>query len=168
MIHPIRTFRNTVEAIQLTILNFQKLLLALRLAVETNTAATAAQLETAKATLAAAKDASTATAYLAARLKNTVENRQASAMIFKPIALEDIAAFLFQKKPKPEATVPTIRFDVPPLTPEQIAKSVSGTGGPWRSLQDVYKESIEEKRAKRLSDRYDMTLIPQAEWEEDL
>lgn len=73
MFHPIRTFRNTVEAVQLTILNFQKLLLALRLAVETNTAATAAQLETAKATLAAAQDASTATAYLAAAEKHSRE-----------------------------------------------------------------------------------------------
>jgi len=66
MIHPIRTFRNTVEAIQL-------LLLALRLAVETNTAATAALQDTAEATLAAAKDASAATAYLAAAEKHSRE-----------------------------------------------------------------------------------------------
>jgi len=62
--HPIRTVRNTVKAIQLTILNFQKLLLALRLSVENNTAATAAQLETAKATLATATATQTAVAYL--------------------------------------------------------------------------------------------------------
>jgi len=88
-------------------------------------------------------------------------------MIFKPITLAEVSEFLHigrKEKPKPE--VPTIRFDLPPpLTPEQIAKSVAGNGGPWRSLQDVYRESIEEKRAKRLADRYDMTLIPQAEWD---
>lgn len=73
MIHPIRTFRNTVEAIQLTIINFQKLLLALRLAVETNTAATAAQLETAKATLEAAEATKSATAYLASAERHSRE-----------------------------------------------------------------------------------------------
>lgn len=83
-------------------------------------------------------------------------------MSSKPLVTEaDVAAFLFKKKDKPVPTVPTIGFDVPPLTEADIVKSVSGTGGPWRSLQDVYRESIEEKRAKRLSDRYDTTPIPE-------
>jgi len=88
-------------------------------------------------------------------------------MSSKPfITAEDVSTFLFQKKPKAESTVPTIHFDLPtPLTPEQIAKSVSGNGGPWRSLQDVCRESIEEKQAKKLSDRFDQTPIPAAEFE---
>jgi hypothetical protein len=88
-------------------------------------------------------------------------------VVLKQITLADVDAFLFQKKPKAEPTVPTIRFDVPPLTDADIVKSVSGNGGPWRSLQDVYRESIEEKRAKRLSDRFDVTPIPTPEFESE-
>ena len=73
MIHPIRTFRNTVEAVQLTILNFQKLLLALRLAVETNTAATTAVLENSQAALEAARATQTAVQYLAAAERHSRE-----------------------------------------------------------------------------------------------
>jgi hypothetical protein len=87
-------------------------------------------------------------------------------MIFKPITLEEVAEFLHIRKEKPKPEVPTIHFDLPPpLTPEQIAKSISGNGGPWRSLQDVYRESIEDRWAKRLSDLYDMTVIPEPEWD---
>lgn len=90
-------------------------------------------------------------------------------MVLNPITLADVEAFLSQKKPKPEPTVPTLRFDLPPLTDADIVKSVSGEGGPWRSLQDVYRESIEEKRAKKLSDLFDMTPIPPPDFEsEDL
>lgn len=66
MIHPIRTFRNTVEAVQLTILNVQKLFVGLITALHQNTATNAALLETAKANLESAKATQTATAYLAA------------------------------------------------------------------------------------------------------
>jgi hypothetical protein len=69
MFHPIRTFRNTLEAVQLTILNFQKLLLALGTAVRENTAATLALQETAKATLAAATLTQDAVSYLASAEK---------------------------------------------------------------------------------------------------
>lgn len=73
MYHPIRKIRETIEAVQLTILNFQKLLLALRLAVENNTAATAALLETSKATLDAAQASQTSTAYLASAERHSRE-----------------------------------------------------------------------------------------------
>jgi hypothetical protein len=65
MIHPIKKTREIIEALKLTVLNFQKLLLALGTAVRDNTAATSALLETAKSTLAAAKAAEAACSYLA-------------------------------------------------------------------------------------------------------
>ena len=91
-------------------------------------------------------------------------------MSSKPFITEaDVAAFLFQKKPKPESTVPTIRFDVPPLTTEQIVNSVQNDKPVWRTLQALHEESIEDRRAKALERRHPtLTPIPQPEWEEDL
>jgi hypothetical protein len=66
MFHPIRTYRNTVLAIQLTITNTQRMLLGLITALDRNTATTAELLATAKETLKAAQATQTATAYLAA------------------------------------------------------------------------------------------------------
>lgn len=91
-------------------------------------------------------------------------------MSSKPFITEaDVSNFLIEqgqgRKPKEPANVPSIRFDVPPLTTEAIVKSVSGTGGPWRSLTEVICESIEDRRAKKLSDLYDRTEIPQPEFE---
>jgi len=66
MIHPIRTFKNTVEAVQLALSNLQRLILRLTFSIDQNTAATAALLETAKATLEAAKATQDAVQYLQA------------------------------------------------------------------------------------------------------
>lgn len=82
-------------------------------------------------------------------------------MSSEPFVTEaDYDNFFSKKKPEP-ATVPTIRFDLPPLTSEAIVKSVSGTGGPWRNLQDVYRESLEDQKAQALDRRYGMTPIPE-------
>jgi hypothetical protein len=73
MFHPIRTYRNTLEAIQLTILNFQKLLLGLISALDRNTTATAELLATAQATLTGAELTQSATAYLASAERHSRE-----------------------------------------------------------------------------------------------
>lgn len=82
-----------------------------------------------------------------------------------PITDSDLDKHFGWKKPKP-ATVPTIRFDVPPLTTEQIVSSVQNNKPVWRTLDVLINESIEEKRAKKLSDLYDLTPIPKPEFEE--
>lgn len=64
MIHPIRTYRNTLEAIRLTVTNTQRMLLGLITALDRNTATNAALLETAKATLLAARATQDAVTYL--------------------------------------------------------------------------------------------------------
>jgi hypothetical protein len=69
-------------------------------------------------------------------------------------------------KPKPAANLPTLRFDVPELTQEILVKSVQSGVGPWRTLEAIHRESIEEKRAKKLSDLYDRTEIPEPLFEE--
>ena len=66
MFHPIRTFKNTVLAIQLTVTNTQRMLLGLINALDRNTATTAELLATAKETREAAKATQTAVQYLAA------------------------------------------------------------------------------------------------------
>jgi hypothetical protein len=53
---------------------------------------------------------------------------------------------------------------VPPVTTETILESLHGLG--WKDLQAVYRESVEERRAKKLSDQYDRTAIPEPEFEE--
>jgi hypothetical protein len=73
MIHPIRTFKNTVLAVQLTITNTQRMLLGLITALDRNTATTAELLATAQATLKAAEATQTATAYLAAAERHSRE-----------------------------------------------------------------------------------------------
>jgi hypothetical protein len=70
-----------------------------------------------------------------------------------------------QPKPKADTHVPALRFDIPTLTPEDIVKSVQSNKPLWRLLSQAAAEDEAAKRAKRISDRYDMTPIPQAEWE---
>jgi hypothetical protein len=68
--------------------------------------------------------------------------------------------------PKPKADhVPTIRFDVPQLTTEQIVNSVQHDKPVWRTLDVLIRESIEDKRAKKLSDLYDLNTILEPEFE---
>lgn len=62
--HPIKRTRDTITAVKLTILNFQKLLFALIAALDKNTAATSALLETSQKTLAACTEIQSATAYM--------------------------------------------------------------------------------------------------------
>ena len=66
MYHPIRYVRSVVQAAQLAYSNLQNLILRLTFSIDRNTAATAALLETATATLRAAEATQTATSYLAA------------------------------------------------------------------------------------------------------
>jgi hypothetical protein len=72
--------------------------------------------------------------------------------------------FGWKKKDKTD-NVPTIRFDIPPLTTEAIVKSVQQDKAIWKSLQQTAVEDEATKRAKAMSDRYDMTPIPKPEWD---
>ena len=71
MFRPIRYVKSAVRSIQLAISNLQRLVLRLTFSIDQNTAATAALLETAKATLEAAKAAQVSTAYVAAAEKHS-------------------------------------------------------------------------------------------------
>jgi len=87
-------------------------------------------------------------------------------MSSKFITEADVANFLAEhglgRKPKPKAdNVPTLRFDLPPLTTEQIVESVQNNKPVWRTLEAIYRESIEEKKAKAFERRYAMTPIPE-------
>ena len=82
-----------------------------------------------------------------------------------PLTDADVDKHFGWKKTTP-ATVPTIRFDIPQLTTEQIVNSVQNNKPVWRTLDALINESIEEKRAKKLSDLYDLTPIPKPEFEE--
>ena len=72
-----------------------------------------------------------------------------------------------RKNVKPD-TVPTIRFDIPPLTTQDIVDNVFHNKGGWTSLAQAAAETAEGIRQRRISEKYDMTPIPRPEFEEDL
>jgi hypothetical protein len=61
---------------------------------------------------------------------------------------------------------PKIHFHLPPLGRKEIVENVMYNKGGWRTLEAVHRESIEERRAKKLSDLYEFTEIPSAEFDE--
>jgi hypothetical protein len=56
-----------------------------------------------------------------------------------------------RKKQTKSDKVPTMRFNLPELTPELLVKSVQSGVAPWRLLSDVARESIEEQKAPQTS-----------------
>ena len=81
----------------------------------------------------------------------------------KPFVTEaDIEKHLGWDKKKPKANnVPTIRFDVPPLTPADIVSNVCDNRGGWKTLDRVLAEADNERRARKFREKYEMTEIPQ-------
>ena len=70
-----------------------------------------------------------------------------------------ILRIMARPKSKP-GHVPTIYFDVPPITPADI---VNGKGG-WKTLQQVHTETLEEERLRKLDEQYGMNIIPDVEF----
>ena len=70
-------------------------------------------------------------------------------------------------KPNSQPDSPTIHFHAPKLTGRQIVDSVQNNKPLWRTLQQTAIEDEATKRAKALSDRYDMTPIPRPEFDEE-
>jgi hypothetical protein len=85
------------------------------------------------------------------------------------IMLEILRKDIESKKPQPQAdTVPTIRFDVPPITTETILEAVKRGRGPWRNVDEIIRETKEEERRRKYELKYGWNEIPKPEWDEDL
>lgn len=70
-----------------------------------------------------------------------------------------------QSKPKPDENVPTIYFHTPPVpTGEAFADAVANNKG-WKTLQQTVIEDEAARQARKLSERYDMTPVPEPEFE---
>jgi hypothetical protein len=76
---------------------------------------------------------------------------------------------ILNAKPKPAAHVPTIGFDLPPITPSVIVNNVFHDKGGWKTIGAVLAEADNERKARRFREKYEMTEIPQPQFEsEDL
>lgn len=75
------------------------------------------------------------------------------------------ADFLREPEPKPAATVPTIRFDIPKLTPQDIVNNVFHGKGGWKTLQQATNETAEAERQRKLDERFGMNTIPEPEFD---
>jgi len=72
---------------------------------------------------------------------------------------------VLNRPPKPKADSHVLRFDIPKLTPEALVNAVQNDKPIWKLLSQCAVEDEAAKRAKRISDRYDQTPIPEPEWE---
>ena len=73
---------------------------------------------------------------------------------------------VLDRKPKPKTdNVPTIYFHVPAVpTGEAFADAVASGKG-WKTLQQTVIEDEAARQARKLSERYDQTPIPEPEFE---
>lgn len=74
--------------------------------------------------------------------------------------LNDLVARIEAESNPVPKHVPTLRFEVPPITAEDVVNNVCHNKGGWKTLQQVHTETLEARRQKKLSDRYEMVLIP--------
>jgi len=78
--------------------------------------------------------------------------------------LRTLQAIENRPKQKPKDNVPSLYYEVPELTSEILVNSVQTGVAPWRLLSDIARESIEEQKARKLREKYEMVRIPQPEW----
>jgi hypothetical protein len=72
-------------------------------------------------------------------------------------------SLISREKPKHEPTVPESAADV---TGQHIVNSVMYGRGEWRTIDRVLAEAANERRARKIREKYEMTPIPIPEWED--
>lgn len=68
------------------------------------------------------------------------------------------------RQPKARRDVPTVP---PPIGPQEIFESVAHGRGEWKTLAQAASETAEGEKARKMSERYDLTPIPRPEFEEE-
>jgi hypothetical protein len=97
----------------------------------------------------------------------TPGKNQEGVMSSKPFITEaDIEKHLGWDKKKPKANnVPTLHFDVPPLTLTDIVNNVFHDKGGWKTLDRVLAEADNVRRARKFREKYELTPIPEPQFD---
>jgi hypothetical protein len=85
------------------------------------------------------------------------------------ITADDIGRFLklgrHRKAAEPDDSLVINRYHVPLVTTEDIVRSAETGRAPWRTIGAVLAEEADERRARKLREKYEWNVIPKPEFD---